>query len=1681
MKNDNSKGGSVARKWLRKVLKIIGWTTIGLITLFITLVLLIRTPIVQQWITDRATSWVENQTGADCQISKLYLTFSGNLILEGVYLSDLEKDSLFYLGSLETGVRIRPLLDNEVRFRKFDLRDLSATVKRDSAGTFNFDFLVETFGGESEGVPSEEEPASWDIFPPPLNFSNLSFNFYDTYGGMDVEATLNTLNLDIGSLETAHFQPLVHHFFLDGLDVDVNQYRGTAEPVDEEPPSKPAEEDAALPHIKLENLEWFNINFTLFNEEEGIDLKSGFENLTLHDLELEPDLSGEKPNRLFLESLTISGLLFDGKIASKEISDELAEAVEEDGPVEFEWPDWEVQINQIHFTDHTLRYRDPVAETVQDGFDPSNVDVALSSFLLKDIHLKDRQMEAKLEELVVSEGGSVDINQLAFDFFADDQQLALRDFRVRTPHSNIGATAELNYQTLNHFINEPLETGFSLDLKQSVLGHQDMRSFLAEFEDDPYMGHFLNYPAKIRGEVNGNLGAVDVKRFALEVGAASKLGLNGRLGNLAEPEKITFNLANVHLYTEERDFGHFVPEDTTYSLPSRALLTGKMRGTADRVLFDMGLVIPEGNIDFEGQVDGFADEPNYRLDMIIHALDAAYYTDSLGPEAIAGRVLLTGQGFDPNTMFADLSADLTTLTHGGKDYSPLRMNATFHEKNLDAGIDLLSDILNFNLAANLTFDTTDFAFNMGLHLRRADLRELGVQEDSSIVSTRFTASGKGNAGILDSDFSLDSLIVQQGDAKYMMDSLRAVVYLDSLTTFFDIQSSILQADLTANTSIEKIAGGLQAHINSYLDPTMADTLLIPGLEADFRMRIPDTRFLREVIAPDLESMEEITASVRYRESTRSIEANVNAPYVHYLDYEVFGTFLEAESNRDSLTFATGFSNLASGAIDIQQTALSGVFKDSVLWANLDIQADETDQIAMVNFQFSALSDTFKLHLEPHGLVFNNEDWSISEHNEVRYATEYLQIKDFKLQRRDNLFELSSHPDDKYDYLRLNMENLSLAGLLEFVNPGEELADGIIRGRFEVDEIFEEPLINAEIHIDDLVAMDISFGNLSAYANNPQKDRFEFNSELRGGDVELELIGYYDLGAEPGPSYLADIEMHAVDFVFIEQFSEGAIRNSRGKLRGEVSARGDDEGFHYDGFLMFDSVGFVMTETGSAFSIPRERIGFTQSEVQFLDFTILDGSANPTRINGGIDIRNITNPGFDLNVRSRNFHFLESTREDNDFFYGKALADLDVDVTGTLSRPAVNANLDLKRGTDVTMIVPESQVEIEEREGIVRIERRVDGQVVRDEEEEEPFEPLFTGVDLQAVITIDPNVVFRIIIDERAGDQLEVAGQANLSFDMDAEGRMSLSGTYELTRGFYEMRMYDIVRRRFDLKPGSRLVWSGDPMEADMNITAVYNLRTSAADLMADQLAGADQATRTRYRQELPFEVMLDISGEILSPDLKFSLDMPEASRGAFGGSVYSRIQQLNTTESELNTQVFSLLVLNRFLPQGVAAEESRGFDAGAMARSSASSILSGQLNALSDRYIRAVDLDLDLESFTDYQTGRPEDRTQLNVRMRRSLVGDRLTVEVGGQIDLEGADDPDGPGGTDILGDVNIEYRLTEDGTWRIRGFRRNQYEGVLEGQVIATGISLLFNRDFNSFAELFSRDKEEEEGEEEE
>jgi hypothetical protein len=286
------------------------------------------------------------------------------------------------------------------------------------------------------------------------------------------------------------------------------------------------------------------------------------------------------------------------------------------------------------------------------------------------------------------------------------------------------------------------------------------------------------------------------------------------------------------------------------------------------------------------------------------------------------------------------------------------------------------------------------------------------------------------------------------------------------------------------------------------------------------------------------------------------------------------------------------------------------------------------------------------------------------------------------------------------------------------------------------------------------------------------------------------------------------------------------------------------------------------------------------------------------------------------------------------------------------------------------------------------------------------------------------------------------------------------------KGAYELSLYQLVKRRFELVPGSTITWRGNPTDAALDLRAMYRVKTAPLDLMSEQLSGADASQLNRYRQELPFEVYTRITGELLRPSVAFSLDMPEAQRGAMDGQVYARVQRLNQQDDELNRQVFSLLVLNRFVP-AVQSQPGTGINASSLARSSASQLLSSQLNSLSAKYLKGVDLNVNVNSFTDYQSGQAADRTVAQLQLQKNLFNERLVVQLGSQVDLEGNRAREQKA-SDLLGDLSLEYLLNADGSLRLRAFRRQQFEGVVEGQLVVSGTSLVYSREFNRFSEAF-------------
>jgi len=259
---------------------------------------------------------------------------------------------------------------------------------------------------------------------------------------------------------------------------------------------------------------------------------------------------------------------------------------------------------------------------------------------------------------------------------------------------------------------------------------------------------------------------------------------------------------------------------------------------------------------------------------------------------------------------------------------------------------------------------------------------------------------------------------------------------------------------------------------------------------------------------------------------------------------------------------------------------------------------------------------------------------------------------------------------------------------------------------------------------------------------------------------------------------------------------------------------------------------------------------------------------------------------------------------------------------------------------------------------------------------------------------------------------------------------------------------------------------------------VYVANAAPLDLVKNQLEAASAFERNTYMQKIPFDVHLTMEGELLKPEISFDIVLPESKQYAVSGEIITtartRLEQLRQEPGEMNKQVFSLLLLNRFMAEDPFSTSGNTFSAGVLARQSVSKLLAEQLNRLAGDLIAGVDLNFDVLSSEDYTTGQRRDKTDLNVGLSKRLLNDRLTVSVGSNFELEGP--RSSSQATGIADNIALDYRISRDNRYLLRAYRKNEYQGVIDGYIIETGVGFIITVDYNRFRQLFISKRERDE-----
>jgi hypothetical protein len=442
--------------------------------------------------------------------------------------------------------------------------------------------------------------------------------------------------------------------------------------------------------------------------------------------------------------------------------------------------------------------------------------------------------------------------------------------------------------------------------------------------------------------------------------------------------------------------------------------------------------------------------------------------------------------------------------------------------------------------------------------------------------------------------------------------------------------------------------------------------------------------------------------------------------------------------------------------------------------------------------------------------------------------------------------------------------------------------------------------------------------------------------------------------------------------------------------------------------------------------------------------------------------------FDLALNARNFRAIDNRLKPEQMIYGPASIDARLTVKGDMDLPVINGSVRLRDNSSVTFVVPSEDPQIERRRGIIRfidMDNPVDSSLLPDVKPKDTVaEEAIKGLSLDIRAQITPESSLTIVLDEQNGDSLRVQGTATLAASIDPSGKTSLTGRYTISEGVYVLSLNQFIKRRFNIVKDGTITWTGEPTSATLDLSALYVVNTTAEQL----LNGTSNLPAGSMQQKFPFEVYLNIEGEMLTPDISFRLDMPESQQNAFDGVVYSRLRQINNDESELNKQVMGLLVLNNFIGDNPFSSLQKNTSAESVAKGAAGKVLAQQLNNVVGSLIKGVDINFDVESEEDYTSGQRENSTNLNVGVSKNLFNDRTTVTVGSSVPIEGSS----RNTSGLTGNVTVEYKITKDGRYRLRVYRRNDNQSIIEGEVVETGAGFTLVMDYDEFKEIFQKSR---------
>ena len=178
----------------------------------------------------------------------------------------------------------------------------------------------------------------------------------------------------------------------------------------------------------------------------------------------------------------------------------------------------------------------------------------------------------------------------------------------------------------------------------------------------------------------------------------------------------------------------------------------------------------------------------------------------------------------------------------------------------------------------------------------------------------------------------------------------------------------------------------------------------------------------------------------------------------------------------------------------------------------------------------------------------------------------------------------------------------------------------------------------------------------------------------------------------------------------------------------------------------------------------------------------------------------------------------------------------------------------------------------------------------------------------------------------------------------------------------------------------------------------------------------------------------------------FTLEAPD------DGTLQNELAAMSAEER--NKLAVTMLVTGMYM--GTSSSSSK-FDA----NSALNSFLQSEISNIAGSALKTVDVNFGMETNSNEAGGSS---TDYNFQFAKRFWNNRFQVVIGGKISTGNNVNES----ESFIDNVSLEYRLDNSGTRYIKIFHDKNYESILEGEVIETGVGIVLRKKVSKLGELF-------------